>query len=331
MARFAVAGATSWGLTLAWLAEGNGHSVTVICRTQHEADAVRARRGIERLPELKLRDATEVVPAPASGEFDGFIVAVPAQSVRLTVAGCGVGTGTPVLAAAKGIELATGNLVSDVLGGLGWHADRIAALSGPNLAHEIVRGLPAAAVIASTSRAEAERWQSVLSRPAFRTYTSDDLTGVQLGGAYKNVIAIAAGACWGLQFGANAVATVMTRGLAEMTRLGLVMGAETSTFLGLAGVGDLATTCFSPLSRNRRFGELLAQGRSVAEAKASIGEAIEGAATAEIALALARQHGVELPICAEVAAMPSPLKPLVPVPAIVWILFGGAASTMRMR
>jgi glycerol-3-phosphate dehydrogenase (NAD(P)+) len=303
MARFAVVGATSWGLTLAWLIERNGHHVTVITRTPAEADAVRTRRGIERLPELRLGEGIAISSAPASGDFDGLVVAVPAQSARESVQGCGVRPGTPVLAAAKGIELTSGSLMSDVLRGLGWPDGQIAALSGPNLAHEIVRGLPAAAVIASTSRAEAERWQSALSRPAFRTYTSDDVTGVQLGGAYKNVIAVAAGACWGLQFGANAVATVMTRGLAEMTRLGLVMGADTSTFLGLAGVGDLATTCFSPLSRNRRFGELLAQGRSVAEAKASIGEAIEGAATAEIALAIANEHGVELPICAQVAGV----------------------------
>jgi len=223
--------------------------------------------------------------------------------LRRTIQATGVSRDTPVLSAAKGIELASGLLMSEVLVELGWARERVSAISGPNLAHEIVRGLPAAAVIAAESLPGAERWQAAMSRPTFRTYTSDDLAGVQLAGAYKNVIAIAAGACWGLEFGANAVSTVMTRGLAEMTRLGLAMGAEQATFLGLAGVGDLATTCFSPLSRNRRFGELLAKGRSVADARTEIGETVEGAATAEVALELARRSGVELPIGAEVAGV----------------------------
>ncbi len=303
MARFAVVGATSWGLTLAWLLERNQHEVTVLTRTDAEARAVDAGRGIERLPELRLPEGIALRSAPSGGRFDGLVAAIPAQAFRATIASCGISAGTPVIAAAKGIEVSSGLLMSDVLANLGWGAGQISALSGPNLAHEVVRGLPAAAVAASESPAQAVWWQGALSRPTFRVYTSDDTVGIQLAGAYKNVIAIAAGACWGLQFGANAVSTVMTRGLAEMTRLGLAMGADQATFLGLAGVGDLATTCFSPLSRNRRFGELLAQGKPVAEARQVIGEAIEGAATAEVALVLAARLGVELPICAEVAGV----------------------------
>ncbi|MEO8540087.1 MAG: NAD(P)H-dependent glycerol-3-phosphate dehydrogenase [bacterium] len=303
MSRYAVVGATSWGLTLASLIAANGHEVTVVTRSESEAEAVRRRPGIERLPELKLADSIQI-SRPLTGEdFAGVVMAVPSQSLRATVATCGVSRATPLLSAAKGIELSTGLLMTEVLTSLGWKAEDVAAVSGPNLAHEIVRGLPAAAVVASISVERAEMWQAALSRPTFRTYTSEDITGVQFAGAYKNVIAIAAGACWGLHFGANAVSTVMTRGLAEMTRLGVALGAEPSTFLGLAGVGDLATTCFSPLSRNRRFGELTAEGRTVEEAKSAIGEAIEGLATAPIALELAARHGVELPICEQVAAV----------------------------
>ncbi len=311
MAHYAVLGATSWGLTLAWMLERNGHAVTIVTRTADEAAAVAARRGIARLPELRLPDAVRAVAAPVVERFDGLVVAVPAQSFRKSVEICGIGPATPVLSAAKGIEVVTGKLMSEVLVDLGWSDGAISAISGPNLAHEIVKGLPAAAVVASNSQSEAERWQAALSRPAFRIYTSEDIIGVQLAGAYKNVIAIAAGACWGLQFGANAVSTVMTRGLAEMTRLGVAMGAEPSTFQGLAGVGDLATTCFSPLSRNRRFGELLARGESVDAARAAIGEAIEGVATAAVAVGVAARAGVELPICAAVAAVVSQRKTVI--------------------
>jgi glycerol-3-phosphate dehydrogenase (NAD(P)+) len=242
-------------------------------------------------------------PPPAPANLDGVVIGVPAQSVRASIEASGLSRDVPVLSAAKGIEHHTGMLMSELLHDLGWRDDLIAAISGPNLAREIARGLPATAVVASTSLATAELWQRALAGPTFRVYTSDDIIGVEFAGAYKNVIAIAAGAAWGLDFGANTVSSIMTRGLAEMSRLGAAFGANPLTFLGLAGVGDLSATCFSPLSRNRRFGEALAQGMSVAEARASIGEAIEGAATAPVALELAARHGVELPLCAEVAAV----------------------------
>lgn len=301
MTRFAVVGATSWGVTLAWLLHRNGHTVTIITRTAKEAEALRAARGLPRLPELSLPPEIELLPGPAAPDIAGVVVAVPAQAVRRTMATLPLSRNVPVLNAAKGIEHATGLLMSEVLIQAGWDSSLVSAISGPNLAHEIVRGLPAAAVIASESSASAEMWQAALSGPTFRAYTSDDLIGVELAGAYKNVIAIAAGAAWGLDFGANTVSTIMTRGLAEMTRLGVAMGANPLTFQGLAGVGDLATTCFSPLSRNRRFGELLASGKSVARAREEIAGAIEGIATASVALSLAGRYGVDLPICAVVA------------------------------
>jgi len=302
MARYGVLGATSWGITLAGLLERSGNEVAVFTRTPSEAAEVDARRGLDRLPELRLGPRVTVHAVPFDGpELDGLVVAVPAQHLRAAVSQSGLPRDIPVLSAAKGIELASGARMSQVLEAEGWPPALIAAVSGPNLAHEIARGLPAAAVVGSVSPETARTWQHALAGRAFRVYTSPDIAGVELGGALKNVIAIAAGAAWGLQFGANTVASIMTRGLAEMTRLGVACGAEALTFQGLAGVGDLAATCFSPLSRNRRFGELLAQGKSVSEARDLIGETVEGAATAEVALSLARQLGVDLPITGEVA------------------------------
>ncbi len=303
MARFAVVGATSWGLTLGWLLSRNQHDVTVLCRSAEEANSVRGANGLARLPELRLPDSITCAAPPLLQGFDGVVLAVPAQSLRSTLQPLDLSRALPVLSAAKGIELASGSSMTAVLRDLGWPRDSVAAISGPNLAHEIARGMPAAAVIASTSEASAQLWQLALRGPAFRLYTSSDTAGVELAGAYKNVVAIAAGAGWGLQLGANTVSAIMTRGLAEMTRLGLALGADALTFQGLAGVGDLATTCFSPLSRNRRFGELLAAGGSAETARDTIGEAIEGIATAQVALELASREGIELPICAAVAAV----------------------------
>ncbi len=303
MSTLGVIGATSWGLTLAWLLERNGHLVTVLVRDEEEARRVQEARGIPRLPEVRLSDGAGVRPADEPFRCDGLVVAVPSQAFRQTVAGCSVSRETPVLSATKGLERGSHQRMTEVLGASGWGASSTAALSGPNLAHEIVRGLPAAAVVASGSGEVSALWQTALAGPMFRVYSSEDTVGVELAGALKNVAAIAAGAAWGLQFGANTVASIMTRGLAEMTRLGVALGADALTFQGLAGVGDLAATCFSPLSRNRRFGELLAAGKSASEARAEIGESVEGAETARVAVEMATAHGVELPIATEVAAV----------------------------
>jgi glycerol-3-phosphate dehydrogenase (NAD(P)+) len=297
LARFAVIGATSWGVTLAWLLTRNGHAVSVITRGDAEAAAVRGRSGIARLPGIVL-SGVEVISAADLASFDGVIVAVPAQHAQETVARF-AWPGVHALSAAKGIEVATARRMSEILGAAG--PASVTVLSGPNLSHEIAAGLPAAAVVATVSAAAASLWQRALSTREFRAYSSDDVVGVELAGALKNVIAIAAGAAWGLDFGANAVATLMTRGLAEITRLGVASGANPLTFQGLAGVGDLAATCYSPLSRNRRFGELLGRGATHAEASAAVGETVEGAATAAVAVLLASRSGVELPICAQVA------------------------------
>lgn len=302
MPAFAVIGATSWGTTLAWLLTRNGHDVSLVVRDEPEAGEVGARRGIARLPEVVLPGSVRVTTADGlSTPFDGILIAAPAQALRQSVALLPFDRRTPILSAAKGLEHGTGARMSEVLAASGWEPSLTGALSGPNLAHEIARGLPAAAVVACPDEAVAERWQQALSGGMFRAYRSTDVTGVEIAGALKNVIAIAAGAAAGLEFGTNTMATILTRGLAEMTRLGVALGADPLTFQGLAGVGDLAATCFSPLSRNRRFGELIARGRTPAEALAEIGEVAEGAATAPVAVELGRAHGVELPIAEQVA------------------------------
>lgn len=302
MTRYAVVGATSWGVTLAWLLLRNGLAVTLVTRNEDEASSVRERRGILRMPDVVLAGEFDAVAvANFSPDVSGAVVAVPAQSLRATMLSMETG-GVPLLSAAKGIERSTGKRMSEVLAEVSPGA-AIAVISGPNLSREVVAGLPAAAVIACSDGPAAQAWQKALSGGAFRGYTSSDVVGVELGGALKNVVAIAAGAAWGLEFGANAVATIMTRGLAEMTRLGVAMGAHALTFQGLAGVGDLAASCYSPLSRNRRLGELLAEGRTTAAAIAEIGEAVEGVATAHVALQLAQAYGVAMPLAEEVAAV----------------------------
>lgn len=303
MTGFVVCGATSWGVTLASVLSLNHERVVLLTRTAAEAENVRERRGIERLPEVGLNSRVHVVAeVPSADSVQGVVFAVPAQSLRaasLRFVGYG---GVPVLSAAKGIELSTGQRMSQVLAQR-WPVQLIAALSGPNLAHEVGRGLPAAAVVASAGVETALAWQRALATPSFRLYTSSDVVGVELAGALKNVIAIAAGAAVGLHLGANAVAAIVTRGLAEITRFGLALGADAATFSGLAGVGDLTVTCFSPLSRNHRLGELLAAGLSPGDALAQIGETVEGAATAGVALELAARARVDLPIASEVAAV----------------------------
>jgi glycerol-3-phosphate dehydrogenase (NAD(P)+) len=303
MAAYAVLGATSWGLTLASLLARADAEVTVLTRTSAEARAVNARRGLARLPGLILPPRVSCEPAgsPAAA-IAGLVVAVPAQHLRASLPPEAAWRKVPVLSATKGIEHGTNLRMSEVLAQEGWPPELIAALSGPTLAAEVVQGLPAAAVVASPGET-ATAWQRALSTPFFRLYTSQDIAGLEFAGAVKNVVAIAAGAAAGLGFGANTIAAIVTRGLAEITRLGVALGANVDTFLGLAGVGDLTATCFSPLSRNRRLGELLATGMSARDALSTIGEAVEGAATAPVVLELGRLNRIDLPITAQVCAV----------------------------
>lgn len=299
--RIAVAGATSWGLTLSSLIARRCEEVTVFARTSEEASAIDQARGLARLPSLTLPGNVAVRPPQFVGAFDGLVVAVPSRVVRQFMMSLEGASQVPVLSATKGLEPGTNLRMSQVLSELG--ISDIAVLSGPNLADEVSRGLPAAAVVASERPASARWWQELVATPTFRTYRAEDVTGVELAGALKNVVAIAAGAATGMGFGANTIAAIVTRGLAEMTRLGLAMGAHPETFRGLAGVGDLSATCFSPLSRNHRFGALLAAGKKPAEALAEIGQAVEGINAAHVAVELGKQHGVEIPISENVVAV----------------------------
>ncbi|MEX0783566.1 MAG: NAD(P)H-dependent glycerol-3-phosphate dehydrogenase [Dehalococcoidia bacterium] len=303
MPRYAVLGATSWGLTLAHLLCRGGAEVTLLVRDRDEANRLQTERGIPRLPELVLPDSVHVAVQAEWSGGDGLVAAVPAQSLRTALGGVALPRDIPLLSAAKGIEHGTLLRMSEVAIELGWPSELVGVISGPNLAHEVARGLPAASVIAAASEDTAAAWQSALSTGAFRCYRSRDVVGTELGGALKNIIAIAAGAAAGLDLGANAIAAIMTRGLAEMTRLGVALGADPATFLGLAGIGDLAATCYSPLSRNHRLGELLARGATPAEALAQIAETVEGAATTPVALQLGHRVGVELPIAEQVGAV----------------------------
>ncbi len=303
MPAFSVAGATSWGVTLAGILAQGDAQVTILARTANEAADVDRDRGLARLPGFELPATVGVCPIDAAPAADGIVVAVPAQSFRETAQHPALSRNVPVLSAAKGIEHGSLLRMSEVLAACGWPSERISALSGPNLAREIVAGLPAASTVASAGEAEAEMWQRALSTSRFRVYRSADLVGVELGGALKNVVAIAAGVGAGLGLGANALASLTTRGLAEITRLAVAEGASATTLLGLAGVGDLMATCYSPLSRNHRFGERLAAGDAPEQAMAAAGGVVEGAATAPVALALAARHGLDMPIAEQVNAV----------------------------
>jgi glycerol-3-phosphate dehydrogenase (NAD(P)+) len=229
------------------------------------------------------------------------VVAVPSRALREVTAVLGGCEGL-VVSVTKGLEQESGLTMSRVLQSNAPRA-RVASLSGPTFALEVARGVPTAAVAASTDAATAQAVQRLFHRPTFRVYTSRDVLGVELGGALKNVIAIAAGVCDGLGFGDNSKAALVTRGIAEMRRLGVAYGAQPDTFAGLSGLGDLVVTCFSRLSRNRALGERLGRGEPLAEILARAVSVAEGYPTARAAWRLAGQAGVPTPIIAEVYAM----------------------------
>jgi glycerol-3-phosphate dehydrogenase (NAD(P)+) len=280
-----------WGTAFAhFLAEG-GHETTLAVRDPEQARAIGATgRNPRTLPGLDLEGvaAQTIESTPFSGA-DVIAVAVPSRAFGSVIA-CLDGS-SPVLILTKGLDPQTGRLLSTLVRGR-----PVAALSGPNFAEEVAAGLPCATVIASEDEQLALRLQEQLNSPLFRIYVNTDLRGVEFSGAAKNVIALAAGGVDGLRLGDNAKAGLITRGVAEMTRLGSAYGARPETFAGLAGMGDLMVTCWSSLGRNRRAGELIAQGMGPDEATAEIGHVVEGLTTAPVLLDLSRRLGVELPI-----------------------------------
>jgi glycerol-3-phosphate dehydrogenase (NAD(P)+) len=232
-------------------------------------------------------------------EADIVVFAVPSASVQsnIELVRHHLSSDSTVLSATKGVDPETGDRVSEVLARSGVDSSHIVALSGPNFAAEIAAGLPAATVAAGPDAARTQQVQSLLSGPAFRVYTSDDIISVEIGGALKNVVAIACGIADGLGYGDNARAAVITRALAEITRLGVAAGGQTMTFLGLAGLGDLVLTCSSDQSRNRRLGLELAKGASLEDYLSSREGVVEGVVTARAIPVLTKRYGIEMPIC----------------------------------
>jgi glycerol-3-phosphate dehydrogenase (NAD(P)+) len=293
-----VVGAGSWGTAFACVLRDRGHEVTLAARDPAQAAAiVETARNPRYAREADLAGvATTTIPDAAVGDADLVVVAVPSR-VFGAVVGALPGD-APLLSLTKGLDPASGARLSTLVPGR-----RVAVLSGPNIADEIVRGLPAAAVVASDDLELAVRVQVAVHSVLFRVYVSDDVVGVELCAAAKNVIALAAGGADGLSLGDNAKAALVARGLAEMRRLAESAGARPDTFAGLAGMGDLIVTCWSPSGRNRRAGELIARGASPEQAAAEIGMVIEGLTTAPVLRDLAHRLEIELPITEGVCAV----------------------------
>jgi glycerol-3-phosphate dehydrogenase (NAD(P)+) len=301
MARIGVVGTTSWGTTLAVLLARNGHETLLWARNADEASTLdAARENARHRPGLPFPASLSVSAAPSQlGDCEAVFIAVPSATLtaNLDQLAPHLGATASVVSAVKGLEVETARRISEVLEATGVSQERILALSGPNFAGEIAAGLPAASVVAGTDADRAREAQSLLNSATFRVYTSDDVAGVEIGGALKNVVAIACGISDGLGYGENAKAALITRALAEITRLGVALGARPLTFLGLAGIGDLVLSCQSNQSRNRRLGLALASGQALEEAITSIDGVVEGAVTARCIPMLTKRARVEMPIC----------------------------------
>jgi glycerol-3-phosphate dehydrogenase (NAD(P)+) len=300
-------GSGSWGTAFALVLTDAHNQVTLWARRPELAQTINTEhRNPDYFPDIALPASLQAVsdPRQAMDGADFVVLAVPSQSLRANLEHWSLPGTAVVVSLAKGIELGSGLRMSEVIAEAGGvSADRIAVVTGPNLAREIAERQPSASVVASVSLATADALQQVCHTARFRAYTNTDVVGCELGGATKNVIALAVGMAIGLGLGANATASVITRGLAEISRLGVVLGADPYTFSGLAGLGDLVATCSSPLSRNRTFGEELGRGRTVAEITASTRQVAEGVKSCSSIQDLAVRHQVEMPIVEHVAAV----------------------------
>jgi glycerol-3-phosphate dehydrogenase (NAD(P)+) len=294
-----------WGSVIASLLHGNGNRVGVWDPAPRAVEQLLAHRHPRSMPDWRLPSEIEITGDldVALRDCDLGVVVTDSQAVYDVAARIAA---LPVASlprsgwvlCSKGLDMKTGKTLSAVLESqLGKHGEgRVGVLSGPCIAPEVARGIPTSVVAAAPGKELVGRIQRAFMTPRFRVYSQRDMLGVELCGALKNVMAIAAGMCDGLGFGANTKSALITRGLAEMTRLGEALGADPRTFAGLAGMGDLVVTSFSPLSRNRRCGEALGRGLSLDEARREIGMAIEGIATAEVAYRIGNEKGIELPI-----------------------------------
>ncbi len=288
--KFTVVGGGSWGSAFACLLRDREHEVVLACRVAGQARAIEETgRNPRYLTDVSLRGVQAAQLDDAPYDVDVVVLAVPSRAFA-DVARALPGD-APVLSLTKGLDPATGERLSTRV-----TARPVAVLSGPNMAEEVAAGLPSAAVVASEDRELAELLQHAINSMVFRVYVNDDLVRVVLCAAAKNVIALSAGGVDGLGLGDNAKASLITRGLVEMARLGEASGAQPETFPGLAGMGDLIVTCFSGYGRNRLAGELIARGRTPDEAAAEIGQVVEGLTTAPVLRDLSHRVGVELPI-----------------------------------
>jgi len=303
--KLAILGAGAWGSALA-VSLGAAHSVTLWSRRAEDCRALSTARSSRYLPDIFLPAsvAIEADLRHAIGGADAIIVATATSGLRETlrsIAACA--TPAAVIWACKGFETASGLLPHQVAAAELPEAVRMGALSGPSFALEVARGQPTAVVLASKDAAFASRSAAALNSPRLRVYSNDDLAGVELGGALKNVVAIAAGISDGLELGRNARAALVTRGLAEIARLGCAMGGRAETFNGLTGLGDLVLTCTGDLSRNREVGVSLAQGKNLEQALVGLGHVAEGVQSARAARDHARALGIEMPITEAVCAV----------------------------
>ncbi|MDN5893190.1 MAG: NAD(P)-dependent glycerol-3-phosphate dehydrogenase [Nocardioides sp.] len=311
MTKVAVLGAGSWGTAFSLVLADAGNDVTmwgrrdeVVANINEKHENTGYMPGIQLPPTM---DAT-TDPEEALDGAEVVVLTVPSQSLRenLTSWAPAISEDAVMVSLMKGVELGSLRRMSEVIAEVtGAGPERIGVVSGPNLAKEIARREPAASVVACQDEDVAKRLQALCHSKAFRPYTSVDVVGCELGGAYKNVVGLAVGMAVGLGFGDNTTASVITRGLAETARLGSALGADPLTMMGLAGLGDLVATCSSPLSRNRTFGEKLGQGISADEIYASTRQVAEGAKSCASILGLARSHGVDAPVAEAVTAVVS--------------------------
>jgi len=305
--RVAVVGAGSWGTSVAALAATNTSTVLWARNPELAATMARERVNSEYLPGCRLPDTLEFTADldEACSSADVIALGVPSHGMRAVLEGARpfVRSDVPVVSLAKGVEQETLLRMSEVATEVLGEAGRVAVLTGPNLAREISAGQPAASVVAARDRELTELLQQLFMTSRFRVYTNPDLVGCEIAGALKNVFAIAAGISAGLGYGDNTRAALITRGLAELARLGVALGGDPLTFAGLAGMGDLVATCTSEQSRNRTVGVELGRGRSVAEITTDMKMVAEGIKTTPAVLALAERAGVDMPIAEQVGAV----------------------------
>lgn len=304
MAKIGIIGAGSWGIALSVLLHNNGHEVSVWSRSLEKAEMLRDKREhVSKLPGVKLADDigfTDDLRGITAGR-DVLVLAVPSPYIRSTcrmMRGM-LPKGQILVNVSKGIEESTLMTLTDIIEEELPEVNA-AVLSGPSHAEEVGRGMPTTCVVSAHDKETAKRLQDIFISPVFRVYTSPDMLGIELGGALKNVIALAAGAADGLGYGDNTKAALITRGIAEIARLGMAMGGKAETFFGLTGIGDLIVTCASVHSRNRRAGYLIGQGYTMEEAMAEVKMVVEGVYSAKAALALSKEYGIEMPIVEQV-------------------------------